>query len=59
MGRCSVCLCCVAYALIEADNPGAVMGFVGASPIRQDFKVTMVQHAQDLVALAKAMMEQK
>jgi hypothetical protein len=49
----------VACALIEADNPGAVMGFVSAIPIRQDFKVTMVQHAQDLVALAKAMMEQK
>ena len=49
----------VAYALIEADNPGAVMGLVSAIPYRQDFKVTMVQHAQDIVAVAKTMMEQR
>ncbi len=44
----------VAYALVEADNIGAVARFVFAFPFRQDFKVTPVQHVQSLVATAKA-----
>ncbi len=48
----------VSYALIEADNYGAVLGFVHQIPIRQDFKVTVVQHAQDLLPHIRTMMAQ-
>jgi len=45
----------VAYALVEADNMAAVGRFVFALPIRQDFKVTPVQHLSELVAMTNAM----
>ena len=48
----------VAYALVEADNIGAVARFVFSFPFRQDFKVTPVQHLQSLIAMGKAMTAQ-
>jgi muconolactone delta-isomerase len=47
----------VAYALIEADSPGAVARYVNAIPIRQEFKVTPVQHLQETMTMAKAMLK--
>ncbi len=50
----------VAYTLIEADDPGAVTRFVQmAIPYRQDHKVMLVQDTQELVALGKAIREQR
>ncbi len=48
----------VAYALLEADNLGAVARFVMAMPIVQSFKVTPVQNLEDMAKMAKAMMAQ-
>ena len=33
----------VFYALLEAENVDSVVGFMGAFPLRQDFKVTAVR----------------
>jgi len=33
----------VFYALLEAENMDSVVGFMGAFPLRQDFKVTAVR----------------
>ncbi len=50
----------VDYALLEAERPFAVANFLSqALPYRHDFKVTAVEHHQDLVAGIKAMMAQK
>ena len=49
----------VAYVLIEADNLGAVARYLTTIPIRHEFRVTAVQHLQDVLALAKVMMAQK
>ena len=49
----------VAYALLEADNPGSVARFVISIPIKQDFKVTPVSNLEDTLAMAKAMMAQR
>ena len=49
----------VSFALLEADNPGAVARVVNSIAIRQDFKVTPVQREEDLMALARAMMGQR
>lgn len=49
----------VTYALIEADDVSSVLTYVQTTPYRQDFKVTAVQHEKDLVAWAKARMEQR
>ncbi len=48
----------VAYALIEADNPGKLARYVMAIDIKQDYKVTPVQHMDEVVSMAKAMMGQ-
>ena len=46
----------VAFGLFEADSIAAVSRYVFAAvPIRQDFKVTPVQHLQEMMAMAKAM----
>jgi muconolactone delta-isomerase len=47
----------VAYALIEADSLGAVARYINAIPIRQEFKVTPVQHLQETMTMAKAMLK--
>jgi len=50
----------VEYALLEADNPLAVANFLmQVIPVRHDFKVTAVQHTQDVATAIKAMMAQK
>lgn len=50
----------VEFALLEADSPLAVANFLGQLlPFRNDYKVTAVQHTQDVVAAIKAMMAQK
>ena len=49
----------VAYALLEAEELSSVLAVLNAIPIRQDFKATPVLHNKDLIAMAKAMMEQK
>ncbi len=46
----------VAYALLEADNPSSVAFFVSQIPIRQDFKLTAVEHVGDIVEKARTMM---
>ena len=48
----------VAYVLLEADSLDAVSGYVFSIPILQDTKVVPVEHIQDTVAMARAMMEQ-
>ncbi len=48
----------VAYAILEADNLGAIARYVNAIPLRQEFKVTAVQNLQDVVAMGRAMMAQ-
>ena len=45
----------VAYALVEGDSLGAIARWVNSVPIRQEFRVTPVQHVQDLVVTARAM----
>lgn len=40
----------VVFALLEADSPAAVLQYVHAIPIKQDFKVTPVTHMHELVA---------
>lgn len=49
----------VDYALLEAESLSSVLDYVHAIPFRQDFKVTPVQHEQDLMTWAKAKMEQE
>ena len=46
----------VAYALIEAENIGAISRFVFSFPFRQDFKVTPVQDLKAIVVTGKAML---
>lgn len=47
----------IAFALIEADAVSAVSRFVfDVFSIRQEFKVTPVQHLKDVVAMSKHMM---
>jgi hypothetical protein len=45
----------VAFALIEAESLGALGRYVMSMPIRQAFRVTPVQHLQDVVAMVKAL----
>jgi hypothetical protein len=45
-----------AYALVETDNLGVIARWVNSLPMRQEFRVTPVQHVQDLVVTARAMM---
>ena len=49
----------VAYALLEADSANAVAQFlIQVMSYRADFKVTPVEHAEDLVAGIKTMLAQ-
>lgn len=47
----------VAYALLEADSLGVITQYVNAIPIRQEFRVTPVEHLQAVIATSKALME--
>lgn len=46
-----------AYALLEAERLGNVAQFVNAIPIRQDFRVTPVENAQQMTATAEALVK--
>jgi hypothetical protein len=46
----------VAYALLEADSLGTIAQYVNAIPIRQEFRVTPVEHLQEVIETSKAMM---
>ena len=46
----------VAFALLEADSLGSIGQFVNAIPIRQEYRVTPVEHLQQVVETAKAIM---
>lgn len=48
----------VAFVLLEADSLAAVSRYVFSIPMPQDTKVVPVEHIQDTVAMAKAMMAQ-
>jgi hypothetical protein len=48
-----------AFALLEADRLGSLAQFLNAIPIRQDFKVTPVENAQQMSQTASALMMQK
>ena len=48
----------VAYALIEADNPGSLARYVLAMDLKQDCKVTPVQNMDEVVAMGKAIIAQ-
>lgn len=45
----------VAYAIVEADSPGAVTRCLNTINIKQDFNVTPVQRLQEVMEMAKAM----
>jgi hypothetical protein len=49
----------VAYALVETDNFGTIGRFLNRIPIRQEFRITPVQHLKDVVEMGKAMMAQQ
>ncbi len=49
----------VSYALLEADNYSSILGYLNTIPMKQDFKITPVQHDKDMLAFGKAMMEQR
>ena len=42
----------VSYALFEADDPFSIAMFVTEVPIKQDFKVTPVEHQEDVMKRA-------
>ncbi|MCC7164575.1 MAG: hypothetical protein IT331_18925 [Anaerolineae bacterium] len=44
----------VAYALLEADSLGVIGQYVNAIPIRQDYRVTAVEHLGQVIETAKA-----
>ena len=46
----------VAYALLEADSLGGIAQYVNAIPIRQECRVTPVEHLQQVIETSKAMM---
>ena len=46
-----------AYALLETDRLGNLAQFLNAIPIRQDFKVTPVENAQQLAATSRAILK--
>lgn len=48
----------VAYALLEADSLGVIAQFVNAIPIRQEFRVTPVEHLQQVKETLKAIVAQ-
>ena len=44
----------VGYALLEAEDPSSVAFFISSIPMKQDFKMTAVEHSKDVAAKAKA-----
>ena len=46
----------VTFLVLEADSPAAVAQLTTSLPFEQDFTVTPVVPAQELMAMAKAMM---
>ena len=48
----------VAYGLIEADSPGKLARYILAIDLKQDVKVTPVQHMDEVITMGKAMMAQ-
>jgi len=48
----------VAYGLIEADSPGKLARYILAIDLKQDVKVTPVQHMDAVIAMGKAIMSQ-
>lgn len=46
----------LAYALLEADSLGVIAQYVNTIPIHQEFRVTPVEHLQQVIATAKAIM---
>ena len=46
----------VAYALLEANSLGVIAQYVNAIPIRQEFRVTPVEHLQQVIETSKAML---
>ncbi|MBI4234429.1 MAG: hypothetical protein HY686_08315 [Chloroflexi bacterium] len=48
----------VFWALLEADSLAAVQSLLAGIPLRQDFRITPVQHLQDTLDVAKAMLSQ-
>ncbi|MFQ5934482.1 MAG: DUF3303 family protein [Dehalococcoidia bacterium] len=48
----------VSFTLLEADSPASVAQFLATIPFEQDFKVTPVQHEEELLAMIKQMMAQ-
>jgi hypothetical protein len=46
----------LAYALLEADSLGVIAQYVNTIPIQQEFRVTPVEHLQQVIATAKAIM---
>ena len=49
----------VNYALLEADDIGAVSNFISCFPLKIDTKVTAVKHLEDFIAEAKSQLKQK
>lgn len=47
------------YALLEADNIGAVSSLISGMPFKIDTKVTPVERLEDFIAEAKARLEQR
>lgn len=47
-----------AYLLVEADNLNAVSRYVFAIPFPHDTQIVPVEHLQETMSFAKAMMEQ-
>lgn len=43
----------VSYILLDAESLISVVGFVNATPFKQDFKVTAVSHLKDFMEFAK------
>lgn len=48
----------VEFALIEAENQGAVAVFLSNYPLRVDFKMKAVMHQADVLEMAKGMVAQ-
>ncbi len=45
----------VAFAIVEADSPGALTRYLNTIAIKHDFKVTPVQQLQEVMEMAQAM----
>ncbi len=47
----------VAFAVLEADNVGAVARYLNSIPLKQDFEITPVVNLDEFVKFGKAAME--